>query len=99
MLIQYIIPPNEETDFSNYANSSYVERAKENFAIRTSNGDAFAPEPGKRPEVDHIHHPESESQLNTSRFMTINRRPSDGSTGSSRQTSKGLKDKFLRFRK
>lgn len=102
--IRYIIPPNEEHDLSSYANASHVERASESTDSNTlnrqsSNGDAFAPEPGKRPETDSKNHPESQAQLNTSRFTSINRRNSNVSTASSKQTSKSLKNKFLRFRK
>lgn len=97
--IRHIIPPDEvsEIDFSSYANASFVERAQSTESHQ--NGDVFSPEPGKQPETDPERHPEAQIQLNTSRFTSINRRPSNASNSSSKHTSKSLKNKLLRFRK
>jgi hypothetical protein len=75
-----------------------VERAQ-GIEMHHSNGDVIATEPGKQLETDPEHHPEAQMQLNTSRFTSINRRPSNASNASSKQTSKSLKNKLLRFRK
>ncbi|KAI6201967.1 Extended synaptotagmin-2 [Aphelenchoides besseyi] len=100
--IRHIIPPSDsgeipKTDLEHYANASYIERANEseNANIRT-NGDAFAPEPGKQLETDPNSHPESSTQLNPSRFTVLERQPS---TASSNVTASSRDKKFKLFRR